>query len=141
VKLLLDQARQMPSDRSVVGEDGHRRHHPLGYLPEVVRAAALVRAAAAIPSSAPHHRAHVTSWLRTGGELAPFRPPADWPRRAEWRWTVDTREDLAMANAFVGLLGNDWPRASYAQLVQTLDAHPDVTRMNSSVKQKPLAHG
>ena len=114
---------------------------PLGYGVELVRAEALRRASADIPAHQPHHRAHVTSWLSLNGriELAPL--PADWPARPDWRWTVDTYEDLAMARSAFRLFGSEAATIDYPAMVRLLDGVPEIAAMNEHVAQKKLEEG
>jgi len=122
---------------------------PLGYGVELVRLAALESAAKEIPVDQFHHRIHVTSWLSAGG--ACDRPshgrffdvptPAEWPDRPDWRWTVDTYEDLAMARSAFRVFGLDASRIGYPEMVAYLDAHPEITSMNQHIDQKSLEEG
>ena len=66
---------------------------------------------------------------------------SDWPSRPEWRWTVDTPDDLAMARAAFALFGERWSEIGYPEMAAVLDAHPQVTAMNQHVSQKPLVEG
>ena len=54
--------------------------------------------------------------------------------RPEWRWTVDTAEDLAFVRAVVAELGHDF---TALDAVRWLDVHPEVVRINAGVVQKP----
>ncbi|HPG27858.1 MAG: NTP transferase domain-containing protein [Spirochaetaceae bacterium] len=114
---------------------------PLGYGAELVRADALARAAHEIPASAPHHRVHVTSWLAVHGAVHGVAAPADWPARAEWRWTVDTPEDLAMARQAYRGLGERAATIDYRELVARLDAQPGIPAINAHVAQKRVEEG
>jgi len=135
---------------------------PLGYGVELVRFSALERAAKEIPLNQFHHRVHVTSWLSAGGPgavaggpdstdgndgRAPHAvffdvpTPGDWPDRPDWRWTVDTYEDLAMARSAFRVFGLEAARIDYASMVALLDAHPEITGMNQHIDQKALEEG
>ena len=111
---------------------------PIGYGVELVRMRALERAAAEIPAKAPHHRAHVTSWLYAEGQgdIHAVETPAAWPDRPGWRWTVDTYEDLAMARSAFRLFGSEASRLDYPGMVARLDAHPEIATMNAHVTQR-----
>jgi spore coat polysaccharide biosynthesis protein SpsF len=112
---------------------------PLGYVPEAVRAAALLELASS--DLAPHDRAHVTSALTAAGRTTGPDVPAQWPRRPDWRWTIDTATDLSMADAAFRALGPDWPRCDYPAIVAILDRHPEIVGRNAAVRQKPVADG
>jgi len=55
--------------------------------------------------------------------------------RPDWRWTVDTPEDLKFVRAVVAELGYDF---TTARAVQFLDDRPDMTAINRLVRQKPV---
>jgi spore coat polysaccharide biosynthesis protein SpsF len=112
---------------------------PLGFVPEVARAEAVLRAARDIPAAQPHHRAHVLSWLHQTGRLHWLVLPAGWPARRHWRWTVDTPEDAAMARAAFGAFGTAWSTITYPEMVAVLDARPDIVGLNAHIGQKPLS--
>jgi len=114
---------------------------PIGYGVELVRAAALQRAADAIPASQFHHRVHVTSWLSVNGRIGAVALPSSWPERAGWRWTVDTYEDLAMARSAFRLFGSEAATIDYPAMVRLLDAVPEIAAMNAHVVQKKLEEG
>lgn len=114
---------------------------PLGYGVELVRRDALELADREIGPGEPWHRIHVTSWLTANGRLHAVPTPIDWPDRAEWRWTVDTYEDLAMARSAFRLFGPDAARIDYPTMVERLDGHPEITSMNAHVEQKKLEEG
>ncbi len=128
---------------------------PLGYGVELVRLSALENAAKEIPLNQFHHRVHVTSWLSAAGSRQPTnayeRPPnavffdvptpGDWPDRPDWRWTVDTYEDLAMARSAFRVFGFAAAQIDYPAMVALLDAHPEITSMNQHIDQKSLEEG
>lgn len=112
---------------------------PLGYAPEVVRADALVSLAERnLPA---HHRAHVTSAIREGGGSGRWDPPAAWPSRPHWRWTVDTLDDLVMADAAFRAFGAAGSSIDYPAMVRCLDAMPEVTTRNATVEQRRVTEG
>lgn len=118
-----------------VGEATPRRL-PLGYVPELVAGADILEAAAReLP---PHHRVHVTSWVRQERGSLAVALPDDWPRRPEWRWTVDTDLDLAMADAAFRAFAD--PMLGYPAMVDVLDG-TDIPTLNAGVRQKEVAEG
>jgi spore coat polysaccharide biosynthesis protein SpsF len=56
-------------------------------------------------------------------------------RRPEWRWTVDTAEDLDFVRAVVSELGHDF---STIEAVTLLESRPDLVAINKHVRQKPV---
>jgi len=114
---------------------------PLGYAPQLARAGAVLEAEERIPADEPFHRAHVLSWLNARGRGVAVDPPEDWPRRPDWRWTVDTPEDLAMAEAAFARLGPAAVDASYGRIVRSLDAEPAIPATNAHVAQRALCEG
>jgi spore coat polysaccharide biosynthesis protein SpsF len=115
------------------------RSLPLGYTPELVRGTAIMDAATAdLPA---HHRAHVTSWLRDSGRSAPFPIPSGWPPRPSWRWTVDTSDDLAMADASFQAFGGASATIDYPAMVRILDDRPEIPAQNAHVSQKRVLDG
>ncbi len=118
-----------------------RGGRPVGYGVELVRADALRRASAAIPASQPFHRTHVTSWLTLNGRLESVALPESWPLRGDWRWTIDTYEDLAMARSAFRLFGSEAATIDYPAMVRLLDGMPEIAAMNAHIVQKKLEEG
>ncbi len=112
---------------------------PLGYAPEVVRADALLAVAASeLPA---YHRAHVTSAIRERGGSAFWDPPVTWPSRPDWRWTIDTPDDLSMADAAFRAFGTAADSIGYPAMVERLDRMPKVTSRNAAVVQREARQG
>ena len=117
---------------------------PVGYGVEMVRRSALERASEEIPEDQFHHRVHVTSWLSSGAANAPVHhvpTPTHWPDRPDWRWTVDTYEDLAMARSAFRVFGLEAASIDYPRMVAQLDAHPEISDLNGHIVQKRLEEG
>ncbi len=119
---------------------------PLGYAAELIRRSALERADKEIPPDQSHHRLHVTSWLRTGQgrdetAICEVPTPDTWPNRPDWRWTVDTYEDLAMARSAFRVFGLEAAVIDYPTMVARLDAHPEISGMNQHIDRKSLEDG
>ena len=107
----------------VEGEDGHKPapRLPVGYGVELLRSDALAVAAREIPENEPHHRVHVTSWLAANAKNHAVPTPLDWPDRPDWRWTIDTYKDLAMARSAFRLFGEDALTIDYPSMVERLE--------------------
>jgi spore coat polysaccharide biosynthesis protein SpsF len=136
--LLLDAAERMGAFDVLAGGPG--AGFPLGFTPEIARASAVLQAAHDIPEQEQFHRTHVLSWLYQIGRAARFPLPS-WPNRANWRWTIDTPQDLAMAQAAFRCFGARWKILSYPEMVEILDRHPEITKMNQNVRQKATCEG
>lgn len=118
---------------------GAKRQFPLGYVPQVARADAITHLARTLPRERTHHRAHVTSGIDPS-RVARIHDSTR-PSRPDWRWTVDTPEDLAMARAAFNAASDRGLYADYGTFVEILDRRSDITSMNSAVPQKDLAKG
>lgn len=115
---------------------------PLGFASvSLVRAAALSQAEAEIPSGEAYHRTHVTSWLIQQKRDFRISEPNHWPPRPDWRWTVDTPEDYAMAKAAFECFGEKWATIPYPEMVTRLETHSEITSINGSIRQKSLEEG
>lgn len=112
---------------------------PLGYAPQVARGEAVLRAAR--EAHEPHHRAHVLSWVEGNARRHAVPLPPEWPGRPEWRWTVDTPDDLAMARAAFESFGARATEIDYDGMVRVLDANPAIAARNAHVRQKALEEG
>ena len=115
------------------------RWFPLGFVPEVVRARSLLQLDYLLTDPLTVHRTHVTSALDPGA-VAPYHDQST-PARPDWRWTVDTAEDLTMARAAFAAIGDGWETATYQDIVRVLDRYPEICAMNQHVRQKPLEEG
>jgi len=115
---------------------------PLGFASvSLVRGEALLKAEGEIPSEQSFHRTHVTSWLVQNGRDFRIEEPQSWPPRPDWRWTVDTPEDYAMAKAAFAQFGEKQATIRYPEMVAQLDAHPEITSINAAIQQKSLEEG
>jgi spore coat polysaccharide biosynthesis protein SpsF len=120
-------------------DPGAGRQLPRGYVPELVRAAALREIAADdLPA---HHRVHVTSGLVEARRSAWLQRPEDWPERGGWRWTVDTLADFAMAREAFAAFGDRWATIGYRDMVELFDARPEILALNAGERQKALTEG
>ncbi|MGN6125436.1 MAG: cytidylyltransferase domain-containing protein [Humibacter sp.] len=109
---------------------------PRGLDVEIASASAL---AVADEEARDYHRTHVTSYLYASDRE--FRkmgivvsPPAN-----DLRVTLDTAEDAAVIENIVAELGDAPP--AWADVVALLRERPDITSLNSEIRQKELAEG
>ena len=91
----------------------------------------------------PHERAHVTLHMyapASGKSSLVLKPVVTTPDRHEWRWTVDTLEDLDFAReAFRRLGGRD--DFSWFDVVKLIDEDPALAEINSHLKPKDVTEG
>jgi spore coat polysaccharide biosynthesis protein SpsF (cytidylyltransferase family) len=91
----------------------------------------------------PHERAHVTLHMyapASGKASLVLKPVVTTPDRHEWRWTVDTLEDLDFAReAFRRLGGRD--DFSWLDVVKLIDEDPALAEINSHLKPKDVTEG
>lgn len=108
---------------------------PSGLDVQVFSTAVLAEVAAL--TSDPRDREHVSLYIYEHPDryrVSHVPVPADL-NRPDWRWTVDTSDDLAFVRAVVEGVG---PDATAREMVHWLDAHPDVLALNAHVAQKPV---
>jgi spore coat polysaccharide biosynthesis protein SpsF len=106
---------------------------PRGLDVEVVRRDALERAWR--EDSNPAWREHVTQYIFRNPRLFHALPVVlELPRI---RWTVDTREDLALVRRIFEHFGHD--RFTSADVLELLARNPEWLDLNKGVKQKPVA--
>jgi spore coat polysaccharide biosynthesis protein SpsF len=141
LNLMLEQTSNLDHRFSVLGENPSPRKFPLGYVPQVAKASAVLRCEEALKESEFHHRCHVLSWFYEIGEFKEFYPPDDWPLRPQWRWTVDTPADLQMTREAFRVFGGRWKTIGYPAMVELLDHHPQIVNANLHVEQKQIADG
>ncbi len=110
---------------------------PLGTGTEVVRVDTLKQIAQT--ATAPKYREHVTTWFHdhpTTGTRPRVSAPAyliDKP----YRLTVDTDKDLAvMRKIFKHFFTSASSLPDLKQVIQFLDTHPEVAKLNTSAHQK-----
>ena len=62
-------------------------------------------------------------------------------RHPDWRWTLDTAEDLVFFRSLYDYLGSELTRISAIELAAWLRDKPEVRKINSSVQQKRIEDG
>lgn len=116
--------------------------YPLGFAPHIVTAASLRQAALDIPDDQSWHRIHAgLSWIFEHGRCSAWPAPPEGLSRPDWRWTVDTSSDLSMAQQAYVAFGDRWHEIGYRDMVAILDDRPDITALNSEIKQKQANEG
>jgi spore coat polysaccharide biosynthesis protein SpsF (cytidylyltransferase family) len=111
---------------------------PLGAGVEAFTLAALERSAR--EGHEPHHREHVDEYVGEHPEL--FRievvVASEPVRRPELRLTIDEPADLELIRAIYERLYRPGEIVELHDVVQLLDAEPDLLEINRDVKQKPI---
>jgi len=111
------------------------RTYPRGLDTEVFTLAALEQAWHA--AEEPYEREHVTPYFYEHPEL--FRlvsqtGPIDY---SQYRWTLDTAEDLDLLRIIYARFGNA-DDFSWTEVIQLMEREPELADLNSSVLQKAL---
>ncbi|HLC02289.1 MAG TPA: glycosyltransferase family protein [Anaerolineales bacterium] len=111
------------------------RTFPIGLDTEVCSASALQRAWE--HGDQPHHREHVMPYLyEVDGRFRTLHVRTS-PSYGSLRWTVDSRDDLAFVRQVYASFGgrDDF---SWLDVLKTLEAHPELARLNAAVRRKDL---
>lgn len=107
---------------------------PRGLDTEVFRFSALERARR--EAAEPYERVHATPYLYRHPEIFRLLSICDEVDRADWRWTVDTPEDLDFVRTVYRRLG---PGAfSWRDIIRLLEAEPQLCAANAHVRQKAI---
>ena len=87
-----------------------------------------------------YERSHVTVRMYSAGASMRLLPVTTRPDRHDWRWTVDTPEDLEFARQVFRKLGrgNDF---SWRDVISLIEKHPELAAINSNIKPRPIEHG
>jgi spore coat polysaccharide biosynthesis protein SpsF len=88
----------------------------------------------------PYHRTHVTAYMYQTPELFTMLSVVSDVDRADWRWTIDTPEDLA----FVRSIYERFDRRSdfsWLDVVKLIESEPDLANINKHVVQKEIEQG
>jgi spore coat polysaccharide biosynthesis protein SpsF (cytidylyltransferase family) len=87
-----------------------------------------------------YERVHVTPYFYRNPEK--FRLEAlvaeDGGDYTAHRWTVDTPEDLAFMNALHAAAGGIAPGAGWREILAIVEAHPEISAINGSIRQKSV---
>ena len=141
LSIMLQQALEAKDDVALIAESPDKRSYPLGYIPQVARANAILEADTSILATEPWHRSHVLSWTTAHRKVEAIKPFLGLKIHPEWRWTVDTAEDLEMAQQAFGLLGEDWVSSGYPELTKLFEDHPELVAINQHQAQKAVHQG
>lgn len=114
------------------------RSYPLGLDVEAFTFEALERAWARARGA--YQRSHVTVYMYENP--AEFRLIAvrDAVNRHEWRWTVDTTDDLEFVRAVFMRLGGS-NEFDYGDVVNLIEKEPEIALINAHVRAKAVTDG
>jgi len=110
------------------------RSFPRGLDVEVIRFDALERAWR--EDSDPRSREHVTPYIYRNPEKFSLRSIASESDYSQFRWTVDTPEDLEFVRRIYGHFGHD--RFTWQEVLSLLEEHPEWVEINRNVRQKVI---
>jgi spore coat polysaccharide biosynthesis protein SpsF len=88
----------------------------------------------------PYHRTHVTAYMYETPEIFTLLPVTSDVDRADWRWTLDTPEDLAFIRAVYERLDGK-PEFTWLDVVKLIEAEPKLAEINAHVVQKEISEG
>jgi len=111
---------------------------PRGLDTEVFSREALGRAAREARET--YERVHVTAYMYRHPERFSLISVTSDIDRADWRWTVDTAEDLEFMRQIYGRLGGT-DDFSWHDVVALLEEEPSLKWINAGVKQKEVDQG
>jgi spore coat polysaccharide biosynthesis protein SpsF len=80
----------------------------------------------------------VTSFLRPHSE---FLTIAEELRHPEYRWTIDTPQDLEFAQKMFAMLKIPFSTARYLDFVGICESNPELIGINQAIRQKTLEDG
>jgi spore coat polysaccharide biosynthesis protein SpsF len=110
------------------------RYYPRGLDVEVFTFAALQRAH--LNATEQFQREHVTPFINRQAEKFRIVDDRLHTDHSGYRWTVDTSEDLLMVRQLLGKIGSiDF---TWTQALSFCEKHPEISRINQGVEQKPL---
>lgn len=93
----------------------------------------------------PIHRIHGSTYIYAGPGRHRYRclnvPATGNLRHPDWRWTLDTPEDLMFMRRIAGVFGDRLVDLSAPELAAWLLDHQDVLSINAAVRQKVLEDG
>jgi spore coat polysaccharide biosynthesis protein SpsF len=88
----------------------------------------------------PYERAHVSIYIYEHPEQFKLLSIVSDIGRSEWRWTVDTPEDLEFVRQIYARLGPDG-HFSWHDVVALLEREPELPDINRYIMQKPVREG
>ena len=93
----------------------------------------------------PIHRSHGTTYIYKGEGRKIFKSKNIFAPKElynpEWRWTLDTKEDLSFLRTVVSHFKERIIEASTEEITNFLKMHPEIGEINQEVKQKDWKEG
>jgi spore coat polysaccharide biosynthesis protein SpsF len=114
------------------------RTYPPGLDVEVFTADALARTWSAAKED--YQRTHVTPYFYQNPELFKVISIAGEVDHSKYRWTLDTAEDLELLRAIYKHFGNR-DTIRWIEVLDLMEAQPELAALNSHVRQKALREG
>lgn len=137
--ILIDQAiHSFCSEMPDYASNGLARTYPRGTVPEVIKMDALRQAWR--EAKEPYQRVHVTPYFYQNPDAFRLLPVTGDADCGDYRWSVDTPEDLEFARAVYARLGNN-DSFSWLDMLTLLNEQPNLMNINRHIKQKTLEEG
>ena len=114
------------------------RTYPRGLDTEVIAQSALSRSWR--EATDPYQRAHVTPYIYQNPQLFKMVSVHSATDYSDYRWTVDTLEDLQLVQAIYSHLA-DKPFFNWHEALELLVQEPELQALNQHIKQKSLEEG
>ena len=119
------------------------RTYPIGLDCRVFKVSALEKANSLCDD--PIHRLHGSTFIYTGEHKSLFlSKKINAPKSIfypNWRWTLDTKEDLEFLRSILDYYGKGIVSLSSSSLAKWLIQNPKIIQINSNVRQKNLEEG
>lgn len=115
-----------------------RRTYPRGLDTEAMSSATLAHAW--LEAREPYERIHVTPYIYDHPETFQLLSVTGREDHSNYRWTVDTPEDLQFVGEVYRLLG-DRDMAGWREVLALMQANPRLAEINRGVRHKELVEG
>jgi spore coat polysaccharide biosynthesis protein SpsF len=114
------------------------RTYPRGLDTEIMTVETLDRTWA--EARAPYQRSHVTAYIYENPDKFDIVRVTGDANYSDYRWTLDTPEDLEFIRAVYERMGND-PDFYWRDVLALLEREPELVELNSHIRQKALQEG
>jgi spore coat polysaccharide biosynthesis protein SpsF len=112
--------------------------YPRGLDVEVLTLSALTRAW--IEAKKPYQRVHVTPYIYENPDFFKLLTVGAYSDLSDYRWTVDTPEDLEFVRGIYAHLGCK-SNFSWHDILELCNKEPSLVKLNCHIQQKPLEKG
>jgi spore coat polysaccharide biosynthesis protein SpsF len=134
-QLVDETVRVFQQQRGDYASNAFPRTYPQGLDAEIFTVAALEQAWR--DAHEPHEREHVTPYFYEHPELFRLVSLRGETNCSQYRWTLDTAEDLELLRAIYARFRNQ-DDFSWSEVIQLMEREPELTELNSGVVQKAL---